>query len=172
MAAGYASAHLAQWVAAARLISAAVRRWLHKRALARSLARIHAGVAAVVRLQARWRARPLRRSFVQLQATVRQLQVRCTEKTAQHSAAQLAGCAVHVTMFHATLRCCQAIFRGNRTRRLVFNTLRAPKLLENCIRRTQELRMHRYVQSRCPLWRTLSAFCDVSGKSYAVPHNL
>lgn len=74
--AGAARAHLGRWRAAAQVISAAVRHWLERRALARSLADIHRGTTAVVRLQARWRARPLRRSYQRMHASVLRMQVR------------------------------------------------------------------------------------------------
>lgn len=73
--AGAARANLQRWQAAAQLISGAVRRWLDRRALARSLAAIQRGIAAVVRLQALWRARPLRRSYQRMHASVLRMQV-------------------------------------------------------------------------------------------------
>lgn len=64
--AGTARAHLHKWIEAASMVQRAVRAWLLRRGLERFAAQRRRGVAAVVRLQALWRARGPYRQYQQL----------------------------------------------------------------------------------------------------------
>ena len=69
--AGTAREHLHRWIAAASVVQRAVRAWLLRRGLERFAERRRRGVAAVVRLQALWRARePFRQYHALRQAAI------------------------------------------------------------------------------------------------------
>jgi len=75
-AAAYMRERRAQWATAARVLQAAARRMLDRRALAASLAAIRRGVAAVTALQAAWRGRPARAGFLRMKSAAVTIQVR------------------------------------------------------------------------------------------------
>ena len=75
IAAGTAREHLRQWIAAASVVQRAVRAWLLRRGLQRFAERRLRGVAAVVRLQALWRARQPYRQYQALREAAITVQV-------------------------------------------------------------------------------------------------
>lgn len=76
---GAARAHLHSWIAAAVRIQRQVRVFLARRGLARAAQLRQRREAAVVQLQARWRAAPVRRSYLQLRSAAISVQVRSCE---------------------------------------------------------------------------------------------
>lgn len=135
MHAGYMQACRAEWQAAASVLQAAVRRWQSRRALVAALASIHRGVRAVIVLQAAYRGRPHRHSFLRIRAAAITAQV-CTSSQ-------------YVARFADTNHCNQG-------------TLAASTLAPFCPSRSQQLipsglfpwwvKVTAPIPERCPFW--------------------
>jgi abnormal spindle-like microcephaly-associated protein len=160
LAAGTAREHLHKWIAAASVVQRAVRAWRLRLGLERFAAQRQRGVAAVVRLQALWRGRPVYRQYQQLRQAAICFQVGTHRQPASELSADLIGLVVGRQLpaygpwprppTMAGLRVCcvglslQAAYRGKQARRAVFHQLVVPRMLEAGLQRKRQVESSRY----------------------------
>jgi abnormal spindle-like microcephaly-associated protein len=163
LAAGTAREHLHKWIAAASVVQRAVRAWRLRLGLQRFATQRQRGVAAVVRLQALWRGRPVYRQYQQLRQAAICFQVGGHIQAACQLCADLISLfpdrqlhTMHMVPGTAANRqracagaCCvclplQAAYRGKQARRAVFHHLVVPRLLEAGLQRKRQVESSRY----------------------------
>ena len=141
---GRAREHLHRWIATSSVVQRAVRAWLLRRGLQRFAEQRYRREAALVRLQALWRACGPRREFLRLRQAAVVLQVCLHESSRLWLCSSPKAGMHHPSSLHPrALHPWQAAYRGKVARREVFHHLVVPRMLEAGLARKRQVESSR-----------------------------